>query len=102
MTIVENNPFNLLNLYPETDNIDVLCDQLSDLKKCLDSFRPLSIEQVKHLNELFDTEYTYESNRIEGNTLTLSRTQVNDRVAVLPFKSRHVSKIHTIPAKYYF
>jgi len=76
MAMTENNPFNLLSLYPETDDIDLLSRQLTDLKKCLDSFRPLSPEQTAHLTEVFDTEYTYESNRMEGNTLTLMETDL--------------------------
>jgi Fic family protein len=71
-----NNPFDLSKIYPETTDIEVLTEQLTDLKKCLDSFRPLSSEQLVHLNEVFDTEYTYESNRIEGNTLTLMETDL--------------------------
>lgn len=71
-----NNPFDLSKIYPETTDIEVLTEQLTDLKKCLDSFRPLSSEQVANLNEVFDTEYTYESNRIEGNTLTLIETDL--------------------------
>ena len=76
VAIMEDNPFNLLAIYPETDDIEILCGQLTDLKKCLDSFRPLSPVQLAHLNEVFDTEYTYESNRIEGNTLTLIETDL--------------------------
>lgn len=76
MAIMENNPFDLLELYPETDDINILSEQLTDLKKCLDSFRPLSPEQVMHLNDVFDTEYTYESNRIEGSSLTLMETDL--------------------------
>ncbi|MDD5272376.1 MAG: Fic family protein [Methylovulum sp.] len=72
----ENSPFDLLQLYPETADIALLSEQLTDLKHCLDSFRPLSAEQVTHLHEVFDTEYTYESNRIEGNTLTLMETDL--------------------------
>jgi Fic family protein len=72
----EQPPFNLLEIYPETNDIGILSAQLTDLKKCLDSFRPLSAEQVAHLNEVFDTEYTYESNKIEGNTLTLMETDL--------------------------
>lgn len=68
--------FDLEKIYPFTNDVAVLCDQLTDLQKCLDSFRPLSSEQVSHLNEVFDTEYTYESNRIEGNTLTLVETDL--------------------------
>lgn len=72
----EPPPFSLLEVYPETDDIALLTEQLTDLKKCLESFRPLSAEQVAHLNEVFDTEYTYESNKIEGNTLTLMETDL--------------------------
>ena len=49
-----NNPFDLEKIYPDTNNIEVLSEQLTDLKKCLDSFRPLSSEQVAHLNEVFN------------------------------------------------
>lgn len=76
MAVIDNSPVDLLAVYPETDDIALLSEQLTDLKKCLDSFRPLSAGQVAHLNEVFDTEYTYESNRIEGNTLTLLETDL--------------------------
>ncbi|MBW2735339.1 MAG: Fic family protein [Deltaproteobacteria bacterium] len=71
MTLV---PFNLLDIYPSTESISELISQVDDLKKCLDSFRPLSPEQAENLQQVFDTEYTYDSNRIEGNTLTLQET----------------------------
>ena len=64
----------LLEVFPETSSLDALYEQLSDLKKCLDSFRPFNAAQIKNLQEVFDTEYTYASNRIEGNTLTLRET----------------------------
>ncbi len=67
--------FDLSQVYPETDDLPQLYEQLTDLKKCLDSFRPFNPAQVAHLREIFDTEYTFESNAIEGNTLTLSETQ---------------------------
>lgn len=76
MAVIDNSPVDLLAIYPETNDIALLSEQLTDLKKCLASFRPLSAEQVAHLNEVFDTEYTYESNRIEGNTLTLLETDL--------------------------
>jgi Fic family protein len=76
MAVIDNSPIDLLAIYPETNDIVLLSEQLTDLKKCLASFRPLSAEQVAHLNEVFDTEYTYESNRIEGNTLTLLETDL--------------------------
>jgi len=69
-------PVDLLSVYPATSNLDALYAQLSDLKKCLDSFRPFNVAQLANLQEAFDTEYTYESNRIEGNTLTLMETDL--------------------------
>lgn len=61
-------------IYPETMDKQELIFQVDDLKKCLDSFRPLSPLQAKNLEEVFSIEYTYDSNRIEGNTMTLSET----------------------------
>ncbi len=76
MNIMDTNqaPINLLDIYPDTSSLDELYKQLSDLKKCLDSFRPFNVAQIENLQEVFDTEYTYASNRIEGNTLTLRET----------------------------
>lgn len=48
--------------------------QIDKLKKQLDALRPLPIEQIKNLEEYFRIQYTYDSNRIEGNTLTLQET----------------------------
>ena len=46
-----------------------------DLKKVeLESRRPLTAGEVARLNEEFIVEYTYNSNAIEGNTLTLRET----------------------------
>jgi Fic family protein len=50
--------------------------QLDELKKCLDSFRPLNPAQLANLQAAWDIQYTYESNRIEGNSLTLRETQM--------------------------
>ena len=69
-------PIDWLAVYPETSSLDELYEQLSDLKKCLDSFRPFNVAQLSNLQEAFDTEYTYESNRIEGNALTLMETDL--------------------------
>lgn len=48
--------------------------QIDKLKKKLEAIRPLPIEQIKNLEEYFRIQYTYDSNRIEGNTLTLQET----------------------------
>lgn len=45
-------------------------------KKELDSCRPLTEGEVERLNEEFVVEYTYNSNAIEGNTLTLRETDL--------------------------
>ena len=59
---------NLLEIWPETNNLPELYDQLTQLKECLDSFRPLNSSMVKNLNKELDIKYTYESNGIEGNS----------------------------------
>ena len=66
----------IASVYPDTTDITVLYDQLSDLKRCLDSFRPFNPMQKANLQSAFDAEYTYESNRIEGNTLSLMETEL--------------------------
>ena len=71
---MSDKTFDFTRLYPETDDIDTLVLHVDNLKKCLDSLRPIPPEQVKNLQEAFDTQYTYDSNRIEGNTLTLNET----------------------------
>jgi Fic family protein len=75
-----NTPMDLLpvleRVFPLPKTLPETLDQLDDLKRCLDSFRPLNSDQVERLQAVWDTEYTYESNRIEGNTLTLSETSI--------------------------
>ncbi len=50
--------------------------KLDQLKQKLDSFRPLSREIVENLHEDLVLRWTYNSNAIEGNTLTLKETKV--------------------------
>ena len=45
-------------------------------KKELESRRPLTAGEVERLTEQFAVEYTYNSNAIEGNTLTLRETDM--------------------------
>ncbi|MFH1790108.1 MAG: Fic family protein [bacterium] len=49
-------------------------DRLRQKKKKLDSFRPFSKSVLNRLREQFVIEWTYNSNGIEGNTLTLRET----------------------------
>lgn len=55
---------------------DNFFDEVDSLKKKLDSKRPISKETLKSLKESINLEWTYNSNGIEGNTLTLRETQV--------------------------
>lgn len=50
--------------------------QLDRKKQELDTRRPLTEGEVARLNEEFVIEYTYNSNAIEGNTLTLRETDL--------------------------
>lgn len=54
-------------------DIEALIKEIDQLKAELDRYRPLDNEKVRAALEL---EYTYESNRIEGNTLTLRETDL--------------------------
>ncbi|AYD48897.1 Fic family protein [Arachidicoccus soli] len=51
--------------------ISVLLSEIDSLKAELQQYRHLESEKVA---KAFELEYTYESNRIEGNTLTLQET----------------------------
>jgi len=74
--IMDNEEIDLIKIFPNLTDLKEVYEQLTDLKKCIDSFRPLNQSQLKNLQESFDTEYTYESNRIEGNTLSLMETDL--------------------------
>lgn len=53
-----------------------LLQQIDCKKAELDTRRPLTAGEVERLNEQFIVEYTYNSNAIEGNTLTLRETDL--------------------------
>lgn len=50
--------------------------KLDELKRRLDAYRPLPPELVRNLHEDTVLRWTYHSNAIEGNTLTLKETKV--------------------------
>lgn len=50
--------------------------QLDKLKAWLDSFRPFPPLVIAELKKLYDVRFTYNSNAIEGNTLTQSETEM--------------------------
>jgi len=51
-------------------------EQIDSKRKELDKKRPLTEGEAARLNEEFIVEYTYNSNAIEGNTLTLRETDL--------------------------
>lgn len=53
-----------------------LLSQIDRKKRELDTRRPLTEGELERLNEEFVVEYTYNSNAIEGNTLTLRETDL--------------------------
>lgn len=53
---------------------DIVFASIDNKKQKLDSMRPLTEGEVARLKEEFLVEFTYNSNAIEGNTLTLRET----------------------------
>ncbi len=58
---------------PEISSLLHECDKL---KAKLSTLRPLPVDALKKIEEAYNIDYTYESNRIEGNTLTLQETEL--------------------------
>ena len=56
------------------DTYAQLLADIDDKKRILDGLRPLTAGEVARLGEEFLVEFTYHSNAIEGNTLTLQET----------------------------
>lgn len=67
-----------------SSELNELLQECSHLLSTWSSKRPLNQLQLKKMEEYFNLNYTYESNRIEGNTLTLQETYlvVNDGITV--------------------
>lgn len=62
-----------------TENTVQLSEQIANinrLKGWLDSFRPLPASVVRELKQRYDVRFTYQSNSIEGNTLSQSETEL--------------------------
>ena len=67
-----------------SEAIKKLLKEVDALKEQLSILRPLAEEALRKIQDALDIEYTYESNRIEGNTLTLQETAlvVNEGVTI--------------------
>ena len=55
-------------------SLETLLQQTDTLKARLQQARPLNNEALSKIKTALEMEYTFESNRIEGNTLTLQET----------------------------
>lgn len=55
---------------------DINTDVIDNKKAIIDDSRPFSPMMVRQLNDKLLVEWTYHSNAIEGNTLTMSETKV--------------------------
>jgi len=64
--------------------------EVDELKKQLDNLRPLPKAQLLKLYEYYKIDYTFNSNKIEGNTLTLRETAlVVEKGFTISGKSMH-------------
>lgn len=72
--------------------------RIDDKLALLNSFRPLPVSAVKKLKEQFEIEMTYNSNAIEGNSLTLKETYlvINEGMTIKgkPLKDHLEAKSH--------
>lgn len=59
-----------------TMNYRLKLERIDKLKAWLDEFRPFEPTIVAELKKLYDVRFTYNSNAIEGNTLTQSETEL--------------------------
>ena len=79
-------------------------NKVEELKTKLNQLRPFTQDELKRLNEEFMVEYTYDSNAIEGSTLSLEETALvlkeNITIAEKPL-NEHLSAIGHKDAYYY-
>lgn len=82
----------------------ILQKRIDDKLQVLNSFRPLPASQVAKLQEQFKIEMTYNSNGIEGNSLTLKETflVINEGLTIKgkPLKDHLEAKDHFEALKY--
>ena len=67
---------NRTKIKSEFEGLDYLFNLIDEQKKAIDQRRPLTKNQYNTLRNNLIIEWTYNSNAIEGNTLTLSETKV--------------------------
>jgi len=60
----------------ESNHLEILLNRIDEAKRLIDQNRPLPNSILKRLHEQMIIEWTYNSNAIEGNTLTLKETKL--------------------------
>ncbi len=79
-------------------NLQSILDEIDEMKKQLDSYREFDSYRIAQALEL---EYTFESNRLEGNTLTLRETDlvINEGLTISGKSMReHLEAINHVEA----
>jgi len=80
--------------------------RIDDKLKKINSFRPLPVSAVRKLKEQFEIEMTYNSNAIEGNSLTLKETYlvINEGLTIKgkPLKDHLEAKNHQEALEYLY
>lgn len=66
----------VLNEYEFSEAVGLKLKKVDTLHKAWNKVRPLSNLKIEKLRSYYKIKYTYESNKIEGNTLTLSETKL--------------------------
>ena len=74
----------VFELPPLSDTLKDKLKAIDTLKKQWSGKKPLNATQLAKMQEYFHVEYTFESNRIEGNTLSLQETHlvVNEGITI--------------------
>ncbi len=63
-----------LSVPPLSDGLKAKLSAIDALRAEWQQKKPMNATQLERMRQYFHTEYTFESNRIEGNTLTLQET----------------------------
>ncbi|MFZ4106865.1 Fic family protein [Flavobacterium sp.] len=96
---IENNYISRKSII--STNLKTILDEIDTLKDALNKFRELDSFRIAQALEL---EYTFESNRIEGNTLTLRETDlvINEGLTISGKSMReHLEAINHVEAVTY-
>ena len=60
----------------EFDGLETYLERIAEKKMQLDKLRPIPTIALQSIKEALTLEWTYNSNSIEGNTLTLQETKL--------------------------